>query len=667
MTGQELAQYYVQIIPSADGIGGKIVSAIEKDDPGTKAGNDIGNKIKKAIAAIGIGKIVSQALKSGLQVGGELEQSIGGIEQIFGQGSKATEQLKKNAQEAFSFAQISANDYMQQVTSYSARLLQGLDGDTEAAVKYADMAIRQMSDNANTFGSDITTLQSAYQGFSRQNWTMLDNLRLGYGGTASEMARLINDSGVMGKNFTATAKNINNISFDKIIEAIQVVQDEMNITGKSSAEASQTIQGSAAALRSAWTNLFADIAIGEDASVAMQGLATTFTDYARNIIKATLNIVKGLPAALTTVIGELAPEFLASGAEIINSMAEGIAAKIPEMVSNVGTMISNFITNLTTNAGPLLNAGGELVVNIVKGIVASLPNMITAAGQILKSTGDAIVKGLPDFLRFGGRMISEIVKGIINAIPDVLTAIGEMCSNMVSNIGNVDWAGTATALLIEFREGLNSVISTVLDVFGNMAKDAIKKITDSNWFKAGADILSGIINGITSNVARVLESVGNLATNIWNTITGKNWKDVGKQISEGMANGINENGGTVTNAAASVAKNAYNGARGFLQIQSPSKLFEEVGKFVDLGFAEGIENNMKPVYDAMNTFNGSIDPFTNTDLYTAPMTPGTTSTNNFGGININIYGEGREARDIAEEVNDLLMNQILTNKAVYNV
>ena len=292
--GQELAQYYVQIIPSAKGIGKNIVSAINQDDPGTQAGNDIGAKIKSAIKKIGIGTAVVSTIKEALNAGGQLEQSIGGIEQIFGVGSEATEQLKKNAQEAFQYAQVNANDYMQQVTSFSARLMQGLDGDTEATVKYADMAIRQMSDNANTFGTDIGSIQAAYQGFSRANWTMLDNLRLGYGGTASEMARLVNDSGVMGKNFKATANNINQVSFDKIIEAIQVVQDNMNITGKTAAEASTTLQGSFASLKSSWTNLLADITIGEDVTTAMNGLTSSLMSVAGNVVNAIVNIVKSL-------------------------------------------------------------------------------------------------------------------------------------------------------------------------------------------------------------------------------------------------------------------------------------------------------------------------------------------------------------------------------------
>ena len=304
-TGQELAQYYVQIIPSAQGIGKNIVSAIEKDDPGTVAGDSIGKKLKAAIMGIGIGTAVVSTIKEALNVGGQLEQSVGGIEQIFGVGSEATEQLKKNAQEAFSYAQVNANDYMQQVTQFSARLMQGLGGDTDATVKYADMAIRQMSDNANTFGTDIGSIQAAYQGFSRANWTMLDNLRLGYGGTASEMARLVNDSGVMGNNFKATAKNINEVSFDKIIDAIQVVQDNMNITGKTAEEASTTLEGSFAALKSSWTNLLADITIGEDVTTDLSGLTSSFMAVAGNVVNALVNIVKSLPTASATNCADL--------------------------------------------------------------------------------------------------------------------------------------------------------------------------------------------------------------------------------------------------------------------------------------------------------------------------------------------------------------------------
>lgn len=669
-TGQELAQYYVQIIPSAQGIGKNIVSAIEKDDPGTVAGDSIGKKLKAAIMGIGIGTAVVSTIKEALNVGGQLEQSMGGIEQIFGVGSEATEQLKKNAQEAFSYAQVNANDYMQQVTSFSARLMQGLGGDTDATVKYADMAIRQMSDNANTFGTDIGSIQAAYQGFSRANWTMLDNLRLGYGGTASEMARLVNDSGVMGKNFKATAKNINEVSFDKIIEAIQVVQDNMNITGKTAAEASTTLEGSFAALKSSWTNLLADITIGEDVSTALSGLTSSLMAVAGNVVNALVNIVKSLPTALWQVLTELTPKVMQKGTEIMTNLAAGIQGKIPELIKSAGNAISGFVAELGKNAKPLIQAGGELLNSVLKGLMDSIPNLLDAAWQMVVAVGDTVVENLPVILEAAGKLMLTFVKGIIDNIPTVLAKIWDMVTGMKMKIGEVDWKQTAIDLLNKFINGLSSLTGSVLTMFATLAKDALAKITNTNWFKAGADLIASIRNGISNGISSVLSTVGSLAQSIWNKITGWDWFGLGSNISKGVGSGINSSSGVAVGAAKAMAQNAYNGARGRLQIKSPSRLFAELGKFVDLGLAQGIEDNIQPISKALDSM---YSPFEEVVVDSAKLVPpiqkpvvGSQPMTNYGGVSINVYArEGQDVRAIAEEVNDILANQINMRKAVF--
>lgn len=670
-TGQELAQYYVQIIPSAKGIGKNIVSAIEKDDPGTQAGNNIGAKIKSAIAKIGIGTAVVSTIKEALNAGGQLEQSIGGIEQIFGVGSEATEQLKKNAQEAFQYAQVNANDYMQQVTSFSARLMQGLGGDTDATVKYADMAIRQMSDNANTFGTDIGSIQAAYQGFSRANWTMLDNLRLGYGGTASEMARLVNDSGVMGKNFKATANNINQVSFDKIIEAIQVVQDNMNITGKTAAEASTTLQGSFASLKSSWTNLLADITIGEDVSTAMSGLTSSLMAVAGNVVNAIVNIVKTLPTALWEILNQLVPMVMQKGTEIMQNLTKGMEGKIPELIKSAGSAISGFISELGKNAKPLIQAGGELLNSLVKGITDSIPNIMDAAFEVLVACGDAIVDNLPIILEAGINLVFTLAQGIWQAVPTVIAKIGEMVTSMKTKIGETNWKQVGIDLLNKIIEGIKSLIGTMLGVFGQLASDALAKITNTNWFKAGADLIANITKGISNGVGSVLSTVGSLAQSIWNKITGFDWFGLGSNISKGVGSGINSSSGVAVGAAQAMASSAYVGAKRRLEVKSPSRLFAELGRFVDLGLAEGIEDNIQPIQKALDSM---YTPFEEVVVDSAklitpkqpPVIQPQPMSTNYGGVNINVYArDGQDARAIAEEVSDILANQVAMRKAVY--
>ena len=200
---------------------------------------------------------VAALAKEAIDVYAEYEQLVGGVETLFGDSAGT---VMGYAENAYKTAGMSANEYMNTVTSFSASLLQGLGGDTEEAAKVANRAITDMSDNANKMGTSMTLIQNAYQGFAKQNYTMLDNLKLGYGGTQAEMARLINDSGVLGDSFTATANNINEVSFDKIIEAIGVIQDRMGITGTTALEASTTIQGSIASMKAAWQNFLGGMA-----------------------------------------------------------------------------------------------------------------------------------------------------------------------------------------------------------------------------------------------------------------------------------------------------------------------------------------------------------------------------------------------------------------------
>ena len=230
----ELAKAYVQIVPSAKGIKGKITEELggEAASAGSSAGESFGQNlvgsIKTVIVAAGLGKLLSSAISEGAN----LEQSIGGVETLF---KDSADQMKAYAKDAYKTAGLSANDYMETATSFAASLVSGLKGDTQAAAELANTAIVDMSDNANKMGTDMQSIQNAYQGFAKQNYTMLDNLKLGYGGTQSEMIRLINDSGILEKKIDS----LDGVSFDQMIQAIHVVQQNLGVTGTTAAEAAK--------------------------------------------------------------------------------------------------------------------------------------------------------------------------------------------------------------------------------------------------------------------------------------------------------------------------------------------------------------------------------------------------------------------------------------------
>lgn len=316
----------------------------------TKIGNfaiDCGKVIAKGLAVGGVA--FGALLKNSIGEYAEYEQLVGGIETLF-QESKG--KVMGYANEAYRTAGMSANEYMSTVTSFSARLLQGLGGDTELAADMANMAITDMADNANKMGTSMESIQNAYQGFAKQNYTMLDNLSLGYGGTQAEMARLINDSGVLGEGITVTAETVNQVPFDKIIEAIHIIQTEMGITGTTAKEASETILGSFAAFKSTWRNLMTGFA-SEDQNINV--LFSNFLEAGKTLAH---NVVRLLP-----VIGNNLKRLFSTVVQYINNgMATSVWPKIQEWFKfkfdielpdweTFKTNVSTWWTNTTTKIG----------------------------------------------------------------------------------------------------------------------------------------------------------------------------------------------------------------------------------------------------------------------------------------------------------------------------
>ena len=273
----------------------------------SKLGNGLKTAAKIGTAAVAAASAaVIKLAKDSINAYAEYEQLEGGVKKLFGEDDMKT--VIANADKAYKTAGMSANKYLETTTSFAASLIAGLDGDTAKAAEYADMAIRDMSDNANTFGTDISMIQNAYQGFAKKNYTMLDNLKLGYGGTASEMARLINDSGVLGDTVTVTASNINRVSFDKIVEAINVTQERMGIMGTTTNEAGTTIQGSINAMKGAWENLkVAMVSDTGDIDQRIEEFVESVGGVGDNLIPRISKVLGGI----TSIIKELGPKIIA--------------------------------------------------------------------------------------------------------------------------------------------------------------------------------------------------------------------------------------------------------------------------------------------------------------------------------------------------------------------
>ena len=520
-----VASAYVQIVPSAQGIKGSITSALggEADSAGSKLGSMLSTGIKAAVAAgvAGLGAIVGGALTEG----GTLQQSIGGVETLFGDSAS---RVISAAENAYRTAGVSANSYMEQVTSFSATLLQGLGGDTEAAAGYADKAIVQMADNANKMGTSMESIQYAYQGFAKDNYTMLDNLKLGYGGTQSEMARLINDSGVLGDSVKVTAETVKDVPFSSIIDAIQVIQDNLGITGTTAKEAATTLTGSFASVKAALSNVLAGLALGQDLGPALNGLASTLATFLTgNLIPAIYNILSALPSALVTFITALGPQLasglstivpqiMTTGAQMLQSLSAGLVQEIPNFLAQALLLLLQFTTSLRANFSNIVDAGIDLLLNLVQGIANGLPSLIEYVPTIVSNIAGLINDNAPKILQAGIQVIFTLVQGLINAIPTIIANIPQIISAIADTITAFNWLNLGATVIKTLGNGLLSMAGSLKGFTQSTFSGALDylKSLPGQALQWGKDLIGGFIDGIIGNVGNLINSVKNVAATI---------------------------------------------------------------------------------------------------------------------------------------------------------
>lgn len=580
MAGNTVASAYVQIVPSAEGIKDSIGKALggSAKSAGESAGGQLVGAIKGVIAAAGIGAALTKTITEGAA----LEQSIGGVETLF---KESADTIKQYAQDAYTTAGVSANSYMEQVTSFSATLLQGLGGDTAAAAESANKAIVQMADNANKMGTDIGSIQWAYQGFAKDNYTMLDNLKLGYGGTQSEMARLINDSGVLGDSIEVTAQTVKDVPFDKIIDAIGVIQDNLGITGTTAKEAATTLSGSFASMQAAASNVMGALTLGQDLQPALQGLASTVSTFlVGNLLPAIWNVLSALPSALVTFVQSLAPQLLpglqsflqqllqgitagfnayfpqlvAVGAEFLQNIGTGLAQGIPNFLAQALPMVLSFTDTLRANFGTIIDAGIDMLLNLAQGIADAMPTLIEYIPQIVSNIAGLINDNAPKILQAGIQIIITLVSGLIQSIPTIVANIPQIIQAIVDVITAFNWLNLGATIIKGIGNGLLSMaggLKTMMQSTFSGAVDIIKSLPGQalQW---GKDMIQGFINGIIGSIGGVVNAVGSVASAIAEYLHFSR-PDLGPlryyeqwmpDMMQGMAGGITANIRTVTTA-----------------------------------------------------------------------------------------------------------------------
>lgn len=490
--GTTLANAYVQIIPSAKGI--KSGMQKELDAAGGTAGESAGGRFagsfKNIIGAAAIGTAVVAGITKSIKEGAALEQSIGGIETLF---KSASDTVIKNADNAFRTAGISANSYMEQATSFSASLLQSLDGDTKKAAKYADTAIIDMSDNANKMGTNIEDIQNAYQGFAKQNYTMLDNLKLGYGGTKTEMERLLADaSKISGQKY-----DISNLS--DVYEAIHVIQGDLDITGTSAKEAATTLSGSFSAMKAAADNFLGNLALGRNIGSSMEGLASTASTFLfDNLVPAIGRILTSLPTALGTFIKKGVPQFMAAGKEMMDGIAKGFG--------NSGDIIKKALSGLTdlsgmiSKAAPgLVDTGMDLLQNLAQGIADGLPEFIESVPEIISNFADAAAKNGPKLIKGGLLIIKTLAVGIIKAIPALIKTVPKIFKAYLNMWKSLGWVNLGKLALTAIRNGIVKGIGALASIVRGKFNAVKTAITQP--ITAARNVLSNIVSAIKSRLS----------------------------------------------------------------------------------------------------------------------------------------------------------------------
>lgn len=522
----DIATAYVQIVPSARGMKGNLEREIDGtgagEESGKKAGSSFISKFKALVAGAAIGKTVVDGLKASLSEGAALEQSMGGVETLF-KDSAAT--VIANAKQAYETAGMSANAYMEQVTSFSAGLLQSMGGNTAEAASVADMAMRDMSDNANKFGTDIDSITNAYQGFAKQNYTMLDNLKLGYGGTKSEMERLLADA----QELTGVKYDINNL--DDVYTAIHAVQDELGVTGTTAKEASKTLSGSVAAMKAAFSNVLGNMALGEDMGPSLEALATTVgTFLTGNLLPMVSNIVTALPGSLVT---------------LINAMIPG------DISSVVSTAVGNFSGFVAEKLPTILHSGVETITEFANGFFEGIPGFISTAGEMLNQFLAAVLSAIPSLLSAGGQLISNLATGIWNRLPDIISAAAKIIASLITTIVShlPDILASGVSIVIQLVAGLITKIAELGLAAQKLIKAFSEKWGETDWLDLGRQIINGIVDGITKGVSKVVNAAKEAANKAFQAAKdalgikspSRLFRDgIGLMVSKGMALGITD-------------------------------------------------------------------------------------------------------------------------------
>lgn len=564
----ELGKAYVQIVPSAQGISGSITQSLggEADSAGKNAGGKIIGAVKGIIATAAIGK----AFGSSLTEGAGLQQSLGGIETLFKDNANT---VKKHAEEAYRTTGLSANSYMENVTGFSASLLQSLGGDTAKAASVSNMAMIDMADNSNKMGSSMESIQFAYQGFAKQNYTMLDNLKLGYGGTKQEMERLLADA----TKLTGVKYDLNSLA--DVYEAIHVIQSEIGITGTTALEAEETFTGAYNAMKAAAQNTLGALALGEGIRPALEGLAQTVSTFLfRNFIPMVMTILASLPGAIATFIQAIIPELMNIG----TSLYEGLSPGLQETFTSIFTTIQESLSSLWSTISPTLTAAMTEIMMTIQTYLPMIKEIFSGAFALIIEVVRFAIDSITTFWITHGSTITSIVssmwegiKSIISGALTIIQGIIQTATAILQGDWNGAWEGIKQILqgVWEAIKGIVQIAITAVETIIRVAMNTIQTIISTIWngiksitstvWNAIKSAISSVWDAIRSNISSAINSAKSTIDSAWSAIqstTSSIWNSI-KSAIDSTWNAIKSGVSIAINNVKSTVENVFNSTK----------------------------------------------------------------------------------------------------------
>lgn len=609
---------------------GSVVIKIKGDDSPFqkvlgKIGSAVNTAVKASAAAVGAASAGVAALGTAcINAYADYEQLVGGVETLF---KDSAETIHSFADNAYKTAGLSANEYMETVTSFSASLLQSLDGDTEKAAAAANLAITDMADNANKMGTAMESIQDAYQGFAKQNYTMLDNLKLGYGGTKEEMQRLLAD-----------AEKLSGVKYDlssyaDIVEAIHVIQTEMGITGTTAKEASTTIQGSVASMKAAWANLMVGMADDtQNFDMLLSNFIESIGTVADNLLPRIGIVIEGMgklvaglapeiASALPTLTNELLPNLVELGVQSISALVQGIQENGDSLAAGALSIVGTLAEGIAELLPMVADTAASLVVSLADGLTESLPNIIPIAIETISTLVENLTENANTVIDAGIQIILALGEGLIAALPQLIETVPQIVIN-IANVINENaprLIKTALYLIGQLAIGLIKAIPTLIANIPQIIHAIVEAFMAFQWLNLGKQLIEGVANG----VKKAGESMATAAKNTFSKFKSKlagvevasELKNIGKHIIDGIVGGIKNSLSRIANIAGKIKDTLLSKLKGLFKIASPSKLMkEEVGAYIGEGIAVGIEESGQMAVDAAETVaNGIIDAFAGTE------------------------------------------------------